>query len=55
LTAAADPVAVLVGAVEALMVVSSRWGCRVSLSIEPDGDACETGHFVEVEIEGVAV
>lgn len=25
------------------------------MSIEPDGDACETGHFVEVGIEGVAV
>lgn len=45
----------LVRMVEALMEVSCRWDCRVRCTIEPDGNACETGHFVDLEIEQYAV
>ena len=51
----ADPVDVLVQAVSAASEVSARWGCSVGISVEPDGDACETGHFVEIEVQGAAV
>jgi hypothetical protein len=51
----ADPVDVLVQAVTAASAVSTRWDCTVVISVEPDGDACETGHFVEIEVHGAAV
>lgn len=53
--AAADRVLLLGRCVATLMAVSSRWECTIQMVIEPDGDACETGHFVEIEIERDAV
>jgi hypothetical protein len=34
-----------------LAAIATRWQCSLSLAIEPDGDACDTGHFVDVEAE----
>ena len=55
LAASCDPVYVLTGLVAACIELASRWDCTIGLSIEPDGDVSETGHFVEVGIEGSAV
>jgi len=34
-----------------LVDIATVWGCLVRLHVEPDGDACETGHWVEIEME----
>lgn len=55
LSPTADLTTVLAQAAAALMEQSSRWDCVIRVTIEPDGDACETGHFVDIEVEGSAV
>lgn len=55
LTGDADPAGVLARLARVLIDSATRWGCSVSVSIEPDGDACETGHFVDITAEQGAI
>lgn len=35
--------------------LATQWECTVTFTIEPDGTACETGHFVGVEVENGSI
>lgn len=37
--------------VRRLADLAATWECTVHLHAEPDGDGCESGHWVEIEIE----
>jgi len=46
-----DPVAVLGSLCRKLSAISHELGSPIYLCVEPNGDACDTGHWVEVEVE----
>ena len=50
-----DPAVVLADVVEGLVAISAMVGSEVLLSLEPNGDSCETGHWVEVTVTSDAV
>ena len=50
-----DPAVVLADVVEGLVAISAMVGSEVLLSLEPNGDSCETGHWVEVTVTADAV
>jgi hypothetical protein len=45
-----EPAAVLAQVVQGLFRVSTLLGSEVTLTIEPNGDSCETGHWVEIAV-----
>lgn len=46
-----DPAPVLARLVHRLAVVAGMLDDRIVLYLEPNGDSCETGHFVDIEIQ----
>lgn len=46
---ASDPVEDVLGHLfDQSSVLSAKFGCDVRISVEPDGDACDTGHFTNL-------
>lgn len=55
LSADAEPTIVLARIARRLIDVAARWDCTITVNIEPDGDACDTGHFINIETEHGAI
>jgi len=51
LSADAKPAVVLARIARQIIDLGVRWDCTITVNIEPDGDACDTGHFVNIETE----